>query len=270
MTVHELLIHLARYGLPLVFLNVLLEQLGLPVPAFPTLIAAGALAAQGSISGPALLAVAIAASLTADSTWYLLGRRHGHRILKVLCGISLSPDSCVRQTERLFERGGMPSLLVAKFIPGFSTVAPPLAGAIGASYGSFVLFDGFGCFIWAGLGVGLGMIFHRTIDRIADFFEGLGFWAVVLLASALALYLAWKWWERRRFYRTLRMARIGVSELRGLMEEGKAPVVVDVRSRAAFQGDPRRIPGSRRLDLEEIDRNLADLPFDRDIVLYCT
>ncbi len=125
------LIHyLVRYGVSLVFLNVFAEQIGMPVPAVPTLIVAGALARNGRMSSThTILIAAVAASLIADWIWFLLGRRYGYRILRTLCRISLSPDSCVRDTEARFERWGMKSLLFAKFVPGFSTVAPPLAGA---------------------------------------------------------------------------------------------------------------------------------------------
>ena len=267
---HALIEQLARHGLPLVFANVLLEQLGLPVPAIPTLVAAGALSAGGRLSTMALLALAVGASLIADSLWYVLGRRHGYRILKTVCGISLSPDSCVRQTESLFERHGVGSLLYAKFIPGFSTVAPPLAGALRVGFLRFALFDAGGALVWAGSGVAAGIVFHRAIDRVAELLEGLGFWALVIAALLLAAFVGWKWWQRRRFYRFLRMARISVAELRSLIDAGRAPVIVDVRNRAAVQGDPRRIPGAVRLVLEEIDSSIAQLPLDREIVLYCT
>ena len=267
---HALIEQLARHGLSLVFANVLLEQLGLPIPAIPTLVAAGALSAGGRLSAAMLLVLAVFASLVADSLWYLLGRRHGYRILKTVCGISLSPDSCVRQTESLFERRGPTSLLYAKFIPGFSTVAPPLAGAVRIGFGRFLLFDGGGALLWAGSGVAAGMIFHRAIDRVAEFLEGLGFWSIAIAGGALALFVGWKWWQRRRFYKFLRMARISVPELQRLLDEGHAPVVVDVRSRAAAQRDPRRIPGAIRIVMEEIDAQISQLPPDREIILYCT
>src|SRR6266542_4248579 len=170
------------YGLVLVFANVLAEQLGLPIPALPTLVVAGALAADGMLSAPLTLLAAVAASVLADFVWFELGRRQGHRILKTLCRISLSPDTCVRQTERHFERWGLPSLLVAKFIPGFSTVAPPLAGALRASPAAFLLFDAGGAVLWAGSGIAAGMLFHRAIDRALERLTSVGSGALVLLA----------------------------------------------------------------------------------------
>ena len=160
---HPLVRTVAEYGIFLVFVNVLLEQLGLPIPAAPTLVVAGALAVRGPRRLFDRLAGAVAAALFADSLWYLLGRRLGLGVLKTLCRISLSPDSCVRQTSAAFERWGLASLVVAKFIPGFSTVAPPLAGAISRRFWSFLFFDGAGALLWAGSAVLAGRIFHRAI-----------------------------------------------------------------------------------------------------------
>src|SRR5262245_9445974 len=164
----ELLETVARYGVLFVFGAVFLEQIGLPLPAFPTLIVAGALSARGMLPAPPVLAAGLFASLLADYLWYLLGRQQGYRVLQTLCPISLSPDSCVRQTESFFGRYGLSSLLVAKFIPGFSTVAPPLAGAARAPLGAFLLWDGAGALLWTGVGVLLGVVFHRAVDRILD------------------------------------------------------------------------------------------------------
>lgn len=258
------------YGLPLIFGIVLLEQLGAPIPAIPVLIVAGALAVDRDLSAVQVLGVAVAACVLADSLWYWLGRRQGHKVLALLCRISLSPDSCVRQTEALFERFGMPSLLFAKFVPGFSTVAPPLAGAVGATLGTFLLYDTGGALLWAGAGVAGGMAFHRAIDRVLRSLTSLGGSAFVILGIALAIFVAVKWWQRRRFYKMLRMARVTVEELRAMIDEGKSPVVLDVRTSGARAADPRRLPGASVLDASELDARLSELPRDREIILYCT
>ena len=213
----QLALYVTRYGLPLIFANVLLEQLGLPIPALPTLIVAGALAVEKDLSAAQVLLVAVVASLIADAVWYALGRAHGFRILKTLCRVSLSPDSCVRQTTSVFEKWGMPSLVVAKFIPGFSTVAPPLAGAIGSKLPAFLLFDAAGALVGAGAGVAAGAIFHKAIDRGLQFLTSIGSGALAVLGSALLLFVAFKWWQRQRFYKMLRMARISVEDLWRLM-----------------------------------------------------
>ena len=229
----------ATYGLALVFANVLAEQLGLPL--------ADELPVQ--IAG---------------------GRRQGHRILKTLCRVSLSPDTCVSQTERHFEKWGLSSLLVAKFVPGFSTVAPPLAGATRAPFGSFLLFDAGGAVLWAGSALVVGMAFHHAIDRALEVLASFGSWALVTLGAALALFIAFKWWRRRRFFLALRAARISVGDLHHLMDAGKSPLVLDVRSGPARLADPRRVPGAEVFDVTEIDQRMANLPRDREIILYCT
>jgi membrane protein DedA with SNARE-associated domain len=261
---------IVTYGLALVFANVLAEQLGLPIPALPTLVVAGALAADGKFSAPLTLLAAVTASVIADLIWYELGRRQGNRILKTLCRISLSPDTCVRQTETYFERWGLPSLLVAKFVPGFSTVAPPLAGALKSNRTAFLLFDAGGALLWSGTGVALGALFHRAIDRALEKLASVGAWALVLLAAALAVFVAVKWWRRRRFFDALRAARISVEELHRLMDEGRSPIVFDVRSSAALKADPRRVPGAEMFSIAEVDEKVAALPRDREIILYCT
>jgi membrane protein DedA with SNARE-associated domain len=262
--------YVQAYGLPLIFGVVLLEQLGAPIPAIPVLIVAGALSVERDLPAWQALLAAVVASVIADSLWYALGRSRGHRILKTLCKISLSPDSCVRQTEAVFERWGIPSLLVAKFIPGFSTVAPPMAGATGARLPAFLLYDAGGAFLWAGAGVAAGIVFHRAIDRALALLESLGSGALVVLGAGLAVFVAFKWWQRRRFYKILRMARITVDDLRGLMDAGESPVVVDVRTSAARHADPRRIPGATVMGVHEVDARVAELPRGREIILYCT
>jgi membrane protein DedA with SNARE-associated domain len=268
--VKELTALVLTHGVGFVFLNVLVEQLGIPVPAVPTLVVAGALAADGKLPFGKLLAAAFVATLLADTVWFLLGRRYGQKILKTLCRMSLSPDSCVRQTEGLFDTWGLTSLLFAKFVPGYSTVAPPLAGAAGASLPRFLVFTSGGTLLWAGTALTLGLLGHGAIDRALAWLATLGGGAFFLLAGALLLYIAFKWTQRRRFYRFLRMARIRVADLRRLMDAGEAPLIVDVRSSNARNRDPRRIPGALVVNILELDEKISHLPTDREIVLYCT
>ena len=259
-----------RYGVPLVALNVFLEQIGVPIPAVPTLIVAGALTRNGQLSSTHVLMASVAASLVADYAWFLLGRRYGYRVLQTLCRISLSPDSCVRETETRFEKWGLKSLLVAKFIPGFSTVAPPLAGAARRSTVAFLVYDGIGALIWASAAVAIGRAFHRAIARALDALENLGWWALVILSCGLALFIVVKWMERRRFLQRLRFARMTVDELKQLIDGGNAPVIVDVRTSSVRKRDPRRIPNAIVASASDIDREIAAISPDREIVLYCT
>lgn len=266
----QIVAHLIEHGLLVVFLNVFLEQVGVPIPALPTLMVAGALVARGEMGLLPLLAVAVAASVLADTVWFLIGRWQGRRVLRLVCRITLSPDSCVRSTEALFERAGAPSLLFAKFIPGYNTVAPPLSGAMGVPLPVFLAWDGFGSLLWIGVGAGIGLLFHDAIDRAVTYLETLGFWAVIVLGVGLLAVVAVKWWQRRRVLRLLRLARITAAELRRLIDAGEAPVVIDVRTKGAHRYDPRRIPGALHMTFDELDGKVADLPRERELVLYCT
>jgi len=261
---------IARHGLALIFANVLLEQLGVPLPAIPTLIVAGALAVDGTLSAPAVFGVAFAASMIGDSAWYVAGRQYGRRVMTTLCRISLSPDSCVRQTENHFERWGGITLVLGKFIPGLATIAPPLAGAMRIRWRSFLLLNGAGTVLWAAAPIALGMLFHAQIERLVGRLQDLGAVALEVLGALLAVYVAFKWWERRRFYRMLRVARITAEELRHLVDSGRQPVIIDVRSRAERELDARSIPGALALEVEELERLIDSLPADRDVIFYCT
>lgn len=261
---------LAQYGLALVFANVFLAQAGAPVPAVPLLLVAGALAAGGELSTGLVVAVAVAASLAGDALWFAAGRLHGVRVLKALCRVALEPDSCVRQTESIFERWGAMSLLFAKFVPGFATVAPPLAGAMRLDVLSFVVYSAAGAALWAGVATAAGMVFAREVDWLLALLVGMGAQAVAVLAVLLALFVAFKWWERHRFVRALRMARISAGELHRMIQDGADPVILDVRSKTARSLDPRRIPGARVIDFTAPDWHLIDVPAERDVVVYCT
>jgi rhodanese-related sulfurtransferase len=205
-----------------------------------------------------------------DALWYVAGRRYGRRVMKLLCRVSLSPDSCVRQTEVRFGRWGGLTLVLSKFIPGLSTIAPPLAGAMRLGWPSFLLLNGLGAAIWAGTAIVAGMAFHAEISGLILRLEDLGTLAIEIIGVLLAVYIGLKWWERRRFYKILRIARIGVDELRALMDGGKRPVVVDVRSPGARDLDRRFIPGALAMDIAEVDQRLDQLPADREIIFYCT
>jgi membrane protein DedA with SNARE-associated domain/rhodanese-related sulfurtransferase len=257
-------------GLGFVFLNVLLQQLGLPVPVVPTLVVAGAVAASGRMSAPALYALAVAACLIADGTWYYAGRTYGGRVMSLLCRISLSPDSCVSQTQGAFERWGAKALVVAKFVPGLALIAPPLAGATRMHVGRFVLFSALGASLWVGAALLGGALLHTQIERLLPQVAQIGGAAAAVLVLLLFSYIAYRWWERRRFLAALDMARISVEELRQQMDTGAAPLVVDVRSSTARTLELRRIPGALHVPVQDAARHLSELPRDREIILYCT
>ncbi len=266
----DLIALISQYGLAIVFVNVFIEQIGLPIPAIPTLVVAGALGATGQLSLPLVFIVALVACLLADSAWYVIGRIYGNSVMKTLCRISLTPDSCVSETQSRFERWGVNALLVAKFVPGLSLIAPPLAGATRIGVPTFLLFNGIGAALWVVAGIGGGALFGRQVEYILAKMQDYGTIAVIVIAALLAAYIAYKWWERRRFYNMLRMARISVDDLYRMIAGGERPVVVDVRSHIARSLQPRRIPGALLVPLDAVERHVKDLPRDRDIILYCT
>ena len=261
---------IGRYGALFVFANVLMEQAGLPVPALPTLLLAGALAAAGSLSVAQILIAAVAASLLADGAWFVVGRRAGYRALHAVCRVSVSPESCVRQTESIFERFGMLSLVIAKFIPGYSTLAPPLAGMLRTSTPVFLAYTTVGAAVWAGSAVVGGLLFHRVVDRLVRTLDALGSLGVALLVVGLGLYLLVRWARLVQFRRALGLARISAVELRDLVDDGRDPLILDVRSKLSYESDPRIIPGAVRFHLGELDEKLGGIARDRELILYCT
>ena len=261
---------LAQHGLALVFVNVLLTQAGVPVPAVPILIVAGAFVAQGQIGPASLLLVAVVASLIGDTLWYFAGRRYGYRILRTLCRVSIEPDSCVKQTENIFERWGAPSLMVAKYIPGFSTIAPPLAGTMRLGLALFLAYSAVAALLWVGLPVALGAIFQAEVERALEWLESMGTGAVAAIAAIVLLYVAVKVVQRYMLIRFLRMVRISVEELRDLMRQKSKPIVLDARSAMARKLDPRRLPGAVAVDINAPQAVLVAVPPDRDVIVYCS
>lgn len=253
-----------------VFVLVFAEQVGLPLPALPILLGIGALSAEGSYSAWVALGVAVVASLAADLVWYLLGRRHGRSILALLCRISLEPDSCVRRTEEGFARHGARSLLYAKFVPGLNTAAPPLAGMLGMRLWRFLVADGIGAGLWAGAFIGLGWLFADQLLTILAIAQGAATASGTVALGLFVLYLAFKLWQRRRFIRDLRIARITPEELARRLENGEEIVVVDLRHDLDFSADSATIPGAMRMLPEEIERRHAEIPRQREVVLFCT
>lgn len=257
-----------HYGVALAFVNVLLLQAGLPVPAWPTLIVTGALAARSPYTLAGLLAAAVVASTLGNLGWYFAGRRLGGRVLKTLCQVSLSPDSCVRQTESIFERFGAPSLMFAKFVPGFASVASAMAGVVRISLWRFVLFDAIGAALWAGAPITLGFVFRDAVNQVLDVLAELGRIGIVLLVAAFVAFIVWKYVQRQRFIRQLRMDRLSVGELKGLLSSGEPTTVIDVRSKLA-QSVTGRIPGAITVDATNLRVELLAIEPRSEVVVYC-
>jgi membrane protein DedA with SNARE-associated domain len=191
---------LAHYGLALIFVNVLVEQLGFPIPAAPTLVVAGAMAAEGHLSATTVFVVAFTAARIADWSWYVAGRCYGQRIISLLGRVSPLPGGCLRESGDRFQRWGRFAVVFGKFVPGISMLMPPLAGAMGLSWSAYLAFGSLGTAIWAGTAIGAGVLFHGEIDRLLGVMNGLGLIAFAALGVLLAGYVATKWWQRHGFH----------------------------------------------------------------------
>ena len=260
-----------RHGYLLVFGWVLAEQLGVPVPSVPLLLAVGAIAAAGGLNPWVAVGLAVVASVAADGAWYELGRRRGSQVLRFLCKVSLQPDSCVRRTEGTFEKYGASSLLLAKFVPGLNTAAPPMAGATRMPFARFALFDAGGALLWSGAAVLAGFVFASQIDELASMLMRVGNSAgILLLVAAFAAYVVEKMAARRQFRKQLAKDRISPEELRRKLDAGEALTIVDLRHPLDFLPDPRVLPGALRMPTEELEERIGEIPRDREIIVYCT
>ena len=266
----QILGNLARHGALILFAVVFVEQMGLPVPAMPFLMAAGVLAGAGKLNIGLLAVVSTVGSLLADSVWFHLGRRRGNSILKLLCRISLEPDTCVRRTEDVFSRYGMKAVLVGKFVPGVGTVAPPLAGIFGVSLPRFLAYDGLASLLYTGCFLLIGFFFSNQLKPVLEGLGRMGQGAVVVILLSLVIYIGWKHLERQRVLRELRIARITVDELRRMQEAGEDIFLVDLRSEVDLQLDPVVIAGALHFFPKEVESRHQEIPRDRDIVLYCS
>lgn len=261
----------AEHGLLALFASVLVEQLGAPVPALPFLLLAGVSAAGDGVYLVEALAVASLASMLADSLWFYAGRRYGRQVLALLCRISISPDSCVRQSELDFARRGRATLLVAKFVPGLSTLASPLAGAIGMRAASFALFNLAGTLLWAGSGIVAGVLFHDQVAGVLDALRDFGGAALAVVVGVLALYIAARAWRRRQLARAVaKLPRVEPAELAAAIESGEELILVDVRGALTPASPAGRIPGAQHIDLARVGTvSLAAWSDKARIVAYC-
>ena len=261
---------LRQYGYWLVFFVTLAENLGVPLPSFPVALIAVALAAQLGFSLKVLAALITLGALLGDGLWYLFGRLRGRRVLRTLCSISLNPDSCVSRTEDLFGRHGVKSLLVAKFIPGLNTIAPPLAGMLGISPLRFFLVDLGGVGLWLGAAFILGIVFRGQIEWLIEWLSAFGKVSLLVLLIVLAGWFLFKWVERRRFYRLLERSRIAAPELKERLDRGEDVVIVDLRSDLGLRLDGLKIRGAIWIPPQEFEARYKEIPRGRPVVMYCT
>jgi membrane protein DedA with SNARE-associated domain/rhodanese-related sulfurtransferase len=254
-------------GLALVFLNVLLQQLGLPLPVVPTLLLAGSLAAAPLDLG-ILLVLSVLASLMADWLWFRAGRRFGYRVLSTLCKLSINPASCVTATEARFARWGLASLLLAKFIPGFSAVAPPIAGALRMKQSSFLLTAALGGALWAGLALGTGWLLKDQVMSVIAVLESHALLTVLVVLAALALWLAWKLGQRYRFIQRGKIPHATPAELLALLDARQPVKVIDLRS-PGLAAESGLLPGATLTDRDHLLEAVADWPLHEPIITVC-
>jgi membrane protein DedA with SNARE-associated domain/rhodanese-related sulfurtransferase len=265
-----LLHFLLRHGYPVLFGWVFLEQAGLPMPSAPLLLVAGALEGTGQLRFETTVGLVIVAAVIADMGWFFLGRWRGTAVLRFVCLISLEPDTCVRRTKEAVARHGRLAILASKFVPGLNAAAPPLAGVSGMSVREYLALDAVSALLWAAAFTGLGRLFSRQLDQLADYMKGFGGAVLLLLLAALGIYIARKFAARRKLVHDVWTERIEPDELRRLIEEGSAVTVVDLRHPYDFRLHPFVIPGAIHFEPADLDRRHGEIPRGREVVVYCT
>jgi membrane protein DedA with SNARE-associated domain/rhodanese-related sulfurtransferase len=261
---------LISYGYLLLFTWVLVEQFGIPLPATPVLLAAGALSAEGGISFFLALLAGLAAALTADSSWFFVGRKHGHRLLRLLCKLSMEPTVCVRKTQDSFGRRRAVTLLIAKFVPGLALLAPPVAGQNGMSYGEFLLFDGIGATAWVGALLMIGRLFGDALKRDPSLLNWVGRFSGALLVVGILGFIVARIIRRRIALKELAAARLEPEELKRQLDAGELVYIVDLRHPLELLPDPFTLPGALLFSPDSLAARHHEIPRDRDVVLFCT
>jgi membrane protein DedA with SNARE-associated domain/rhodanese-related sulfurtransferase len=261
---------LLTYGYLLLFVWVLVEQFGIPLPATPVVLAAGALSAEGQLSFPLALLIGLAAALIADSTWFLIGRRYGHHVLRILCKLSLEPTTCVRKTQDSFGRRRGVTLMIAKFVPGLATLAPPVAGENGMDFLRFLFFDGIGAALWVGATLAAGRFFGDLLKRDSSLLDWTGRFSGALLLLGILIFFAGRVIRRRMILKELAAARLEPVELKRQLDAGEPVFIVDLRHPLEILPDPFTLPGALHFSPEALAQRHVEIPRDRDIVLFCT
>ena len=266
---NDLVALLSAQGAAVVFLATLATRLGAPVPAAPFLVVAGGLAVGGQLSFIAVLLAAVLGNILGDGAWFLAGRRWGYRVMRFLCRISLSADTCVRRSESILGRWGGLSLIAAKFVPGVSVVAPPMAGALGMSNTRFLTYETLAALIWSLGFLALGGVFHAAIQDVLAVMSSVGLTATLVGALLLAVFVAWRYRERRIARQIEDIEHVEVAALREALAIGARLVVVDLRSAETRKIDDRTVPGAVGITFGELDDRLAELQAARELVVFC-
>ncbi len=235
----------------------------------PVMIAAGAVAGLGDMSLTGIIVLTVIASELGDWVWYELGRSRGASVLRILCKISLEPDSCVRKSENAFALHTTTALIYSKFLPGVGHLGSPIAGLSGMSRRRFLIVNAVGSLIWAACFALVGYIPARKLPIDVMLATAAG-WILLILLLTLIGNVIWKYIQRQRFIRSLRVSRMTVDELKAALDRSERPFIVDLRHALEFVVDPRTVPTAVRISPDELSERNAEIPRDREVVLYCT
>jgi membrane protein DedA with SNARE-associated domain/rhodanese-related sulfurtransferase len=259
---------LAQHGYSILAVIVFLEAIGVPVPAAVALLIAGGAVARGVLQAPYVLGIALFAMLAGDTLMFLLGRYTGWWLLGILCRISLNPESCILRSADSFYRRGKTLLVIAKFIPGINTMAPPLAGSMNMRLATFLRLDLAGAVLYAGSYFVVGYVFSGALDAVTRGYDSVGRvvgWIVIALIVAYILLRIWLWIKGRALTAVPFANPTDVAR-----EMAAGALVYDVRSHGYFDAKAMRIQGSRRLDPNAIRQSDTQLPAVGTMFVYCT
>jgi membrane protein DedA with SNARE-associated domain len=269
---HDLLSIMARQGYALTFALLFAEALGLPFPAAIALVAAGAAVASHTLYGPAVLLAAMVALLIGDSAQFWLGRYSGWALLGFLCRLSMNPETCILRSAESFYKRGKLTLVVAKFLPGINTMAAPLAGSMRMRYGQFLRLDFAGALLYTVTYLLVGYVSRDFLAAILKGFHAAGRVMEVTLIAALVVYAIYRTVQFRKYRKYRIMPRVQVQELAARLasDEAGRVLIVDVRSHGYYDVGAERIAGSIRIEPNNLEEEIKNLPKDKDIYLYCT
>jgi membrane protein DedA with SNARE-associated domain/rhodanese-related sulfurtransferase len=259
---------LVQHGYVVLFAWVAVEQLGLPLPSSPLMIAAGALSATGPLNAGYCVAAVTLGCVVSDTAWYFVGRKYGHRVLRVICMISFEPATCVRKTEQAMGKYGGKTLLVAKFIPGLNVVAAPIAGESGVPFSRFILMDTAGALAWALTFVALGRLCGASVASAGLVVVAERF-AVVAFAAVLIGLLARRMFRHHRFHKEADSMRVTAGDLKQRIDAGDRFHIVDLRPAPRSGKHEVSLPGAHRETPAQVLANLDKIPRDRDVVIFC-
>lgn len=177
----------ARYGYAVVFVGVLLENTGVPVPGETILLAGAALAQFGRLSLGGAIATAVAGAILGDNFGFSIGR-HGGRTLAERYGPGLGlSNRRLAEFDRFFLRYGARTVFVARFITGLRVVGAVLAGASGLRWPTFLLFNAAGAVVWSVAVAAAGYLLAYSWDTLERVIGALGLAAFVLFLLVVVL-----------------------------------------------------------------------------------